>query len=298
MGTNQHLWQEGKKRPYRDESEDDDDANDRTVLNDTAVPAWLLSKCGSGYATEQIEGIVAHLKSEMDQNRLKYKVKNLISSKDKSCGGYDDEVNMGIYDSLVCFFAKGLFKTPSHHRWIITKAKRSPGCRALHKLLPNLGRREGEVEYPYQEVQKLLSNGSFYYSTDFDLTNRRQDRLVDPRNLFAHLVWTDTLRMHFYMRWNLSFYNLSQELSMLPLEADGSDGFINLKYLQIRLIPAPKDGLDEDVLKHLEAMLSHPTLEAVDIYGHPQGCRNLHDASGIFGEIQHCQSLLSDGTDN
>lgn len=44
----------------------------------------------------------------------------------------------------------------------------------------DLGRREGEVEYPYQELQKLLSNGSFYYSTDFDLTNRLQDRSVHP----------------------------------------------------------------------------------------------------------------------
>ncbi|KAI1862869.1 hypothetical protein JX265_008915 [Neoarthrinium moseri] len=43
----------------------------------------------------------------------------------------------------------------------------------------NLNRREGEMEYPYQELQKLLSNGSFYYSTDFDLTNRLQDRPVD-----------------------------------------------------------------------------------------------------------------------
>lgn len=43
----------------------------------------------------------------------------------------------------------------------------------------NLARRDGEVEYPYQELQKLLSNGSFYYSTDFDLTNRLQDRPVD-----------------------------------------------------------------------------------------------------------------------
>lgn len=40
----------------------------------------------------------------------------------------------------------------------------------------NLNRREGEIDYPYQELQKLLSNGSFYYSTDFDLTNRMQDR--------------------------------------------------------------------------------------------------------------------------
>ncbi|KAJ1331578.1 synaptojanin [Microdochium nivale] len=43
----------------------------------------------------------------------------------------------------------------------------------------NLARREGEIEYPFQELQKLLSNGSFYYSTDFDMTNRLQDRPVD-----------------------------------------------------------------------------------------------------------------------
>jgi len=41
-----------------------------------------------------------------------------------------------------------------------------------------LGPREGAVEHPCQELQKLLSNGSFYYSTDFDLTNRLQDRYV------------------------------------------------------------------------------------------------------------------------
>ncbi|KAH9909420.1 SacI-like domain-containing protein [Xylariomycetidae sp. FL2044] len=42
----------------------------------------------------------------------------------------------------------------------------------------NMGRRE-DAEYPYLELQKLLSNGSFYYSTDFDVTNRLQDRPVD-----------------------------------------------------------------------------------------------------------------------
>ncbi|PSR92105.1 SacI homology domain-domain-containing protein [Coniella lustricola] len=41
-----------------------------------------------------------------------------------------------------------------------------------------LNRREG-VEHPCSDVQKLLSNGSFYYSTDFDLTNRLQDRPAD-----------------------------------------------------------------------------------------------------------------------
>ncbi|KLU83662.1 synaptojanin 2 [Magnaporthiopsis poae ATCC 64411] len=42
-----------------------------------------------------------------------------------------------------------------------------------------LSRRDPTVEHPCHEVQKLLSNGSFYYSTDFDVTNRLQDRSVD-----------------------------------------------------------------------------------------------------------------------
>jgi hypothetical protein len=40
----------------------------------------------------------------------------------------------------------------------------------------NLSRREVALEHPCHELRKLLSNGSFYYSTDFDVTNRAQDR--------------------------------------------------------------------------------------------------------------------------
>jgi synaptojanin len=40
----------------------------------------------------------------------------------------------------------------------------------------NLSRREVALEHPCHELRKLLSNGSFYYSTDFDVTNRVQDR--------------------------------------------------------------------------------------------------------------------------
>ena len=40
----------------------------------------------------------------------------------------------------------------------------------------NLSRREPSLEHPCVELQKMLGNGSFYYSTDFDLTNRLQDR--------------------------------------------------------------------------------------------------------------------------
>ncbi|ESZ99269.1 phosphoinositide phosphatase [Sclerotinia borealis F-4128] len=43
----------------------------------------------------------------------------------------------------------------------------------------NLSRRDPIVEHPCIELQKLLGNGSFYYSTNFDLTNRLQDRSTD-----------------------------------------------------------------------------------------------------------------------
>ena len=42
----------------------------------------------------------------------------------------------------------------------------------------NLSRRDVTIEHPCHELRKLLSNGSFYYSTDFDVTNRLQDRFV------------------------------------------------------------------------------------------------------------------------
>jgi hypothetical protein len=42
----------------------------------------------------------------------------------------------------------------------------------------SLSRRDSPFEHPAAELQKLLSNGSFYYSTDFDLTNRLQDRYL------------------------------------------------------------------------------------------------------------------------
>lgn len=39
----------------------------------------------------------------------------------------------------------------------------------------NVSRRD-PLEHPCRELQKLVGDGSFYYSTDFDLTNRLQDR--------------------------------------------------------------------------------------------------------------------------
>lgn len=40
----------------------------------------------------------------------------------------------------------------------------------------NLSRRDPIMEHPCAELQRLLADGTFYYSTNFDLTNRLQDR--------------------------------------------------------------------------------------------------------------------------
>ncbi|CAL3961944.1 unnamed protein product [Diplocarpon coronariae] len=57
----------------------------------------------------------------------------------------------------------------------------------------SLSRRD-PLEHPCLELQKLLGNGSFYYSTDFDLTNRLQDRSAeaspfDIDNLDDSFLW-------------------------------------------------------------------------------------------------------------
>lgn len=43
----------------------------------------------------------------------------------------------------------------------------------------SLSHRDVAIEHPCHELRKILSNGSFYYSTDFDVTNRLQDRPIN-----------------------------------------------------------------------------------------------------------------------
>ncbi|KAK0261683.1 hypothetical protein B0A54_12392 [Friedmanniomyces endolithicus] len=56
------------------------------------------------------------------------------------------------------------------------------------------GHREPLLEHPCMEIKKLLSGGSFYYSADFDLTKRLQDRptggsTVAIESLDAGFLW-------------------------------------------------------------------------------------------------------------
>ncbi|CAK7205507.1 Inositol-1,4,5-trisphosphate 5-phosphatase 1 [Sporothrix eucalyptigena] len=54
-----------------------------------------------------------------------------------------------------------------------------PDVDAASVYSQGLSRRDVPVEHPCQELIKLLGNRSFYYSTDFDMTNRLQDRSAD-----------------------------------------------------------------------------------------------------------------------
>ncbi|KAL1623586.1 Inositol-1,4,5-trisphosphate 5-phosphatase 1 [Neofusicoccum ribis] len=56
------------------------------------------------------------------------------------------------------------------------------------------GRREPILEHPCMALKKLLSSGTFYYSSDFDLTRRMQDRSYDEStvaldSLDAGFLW-------------------------------------------------------------------------------------------------------------
>lgn len=51
----------------------------------------------------------------------------------------------------------------------------------------NLSQRDTPIEHPCVDLTKMLSNGSFYYSTDFDLTNRLQDRYARSNSLLIML---------------------------------------------------------------------------------------------------------------
>lgn len=44
-----------------------------------------------------------------------------------------------------------------------------------------LSRRDVPIEHPCHDLRKILSNGSFYYSTDFDITTRLQERYARLR---------------------------------------------------------------------------------------------------------------------
>lgn len=82
-----------------------------------------------------------------------------------------------------------------------------------------LSRREVTLEHPCHELRKLLSNGSFYYSTDFDVTNRVQDRPINS-NSFEIDNFDDAFLWNSYMISPLVKFRSR----LMPQEREALDG--------------------------------------------------------------------------
>ncbi|KEY67527.1 hypothetical protein S7711_02446 [Stachybotrys chartarum IBT 7711] len=81
-----------------------------------------------------------------------------------------------------------------------------------------LSRRDVPIEHPCHELRNLLSNGTFYYSTVFDLTNRVQDRAVNS-NSFDISNFDDTYLWNSFMIKPLVEFRSR----LLPQERDALD---------------------------------------------------------------------------
>ena len=69
---------------------------------------------------------------------------------------------------------RGDFDSESINHFDVYDTDYGPSNGQAHYQTPD--QREVVVEHPCHELKKLLGSGTFYYSVDFDLTNRLQDR--------------------------------------------------------------------------------------------------------------------------
>jgi hypothetical protein len=67
------------------------------------------------------------------------------------------------------------------------------------------GKGESPLEHPCMALKKLLSSGTFYYSSDFDLTRRLQQRYgvpnIQKRSLLIFLIESQMLRQCLSIAW-------------------------------------------------------------------------------------------------
>ncbi|EFX01271.1 hypothetical protein CMQ_6213 [Grosmannia clavigera kw1407] len=94
MRLDSKLAANGKKRPFQDEGEGEEDEGfdeDRADLSGTAVPDWVISRIGDGYSTSEILTVVERLKADIDQGRLQQipdiEILPNISTEDRSDDG-------------------------------------------------------------------------------------------------------------------------------------------------------------------------------------------------------------------
>ncbi|KAK8057114.1 hypothetical protein PG996_011051 [Apiospora saccharicola] len=122
----------------------------------------------------------------------------------------------------------------------------------------------------------------------------------DVRSLIVHLVWDGTFRAESLQEWRQSFFALAQQMNKLP----GSE-MVNLRYIQIRLQPAPIGEICQGPLSSFKKVLEHSTLKLIDIMGSPkdykhQEAMQIRLLSGHFASMsmKEMGSLTKDDTVN
>ena len=83
------------------------------------------------------------------------------------------------------------------------------------------GHKEPMVEHPCMALRKLLSGGSFYYSSDFDLTKRLQDRPVDSTTVAIDSLDAGFLWNTYMIQPLVEFRSRLSEREKLALDQSG-----------------------------------------------------------------------------
>lgn len=77
------------------------------------------------------------------------------------------------------------------------------------------------IEHPCNGLRKLLNDGSFYYSTNFDLTTRLQDRGIADNSLSIDTYKQEYMWNHFMMNEMIQFRNNASPENKKQLDING-----------------------------------------------------------------------------
>ncbi|KAK1716928.1 hypothetical protein BDP67DRAFT_609495 [Colletotrichum lupini] len=154
---------ESKKRAYQDESEDEQ--LDGAMLNGTAVPEWLLSKCGAGYTTVAIQEIVAQLKTEIDGGSLS-QIPDIEILPTISSDGPDEKPKT---------YLKRKTSGGAAH-----KRSQSMGVALRPEAMPMARRVSQPNAYWGHDSNHTFSSGNWVQNTDISLAGFYEDRNAIP----------------------------------------------------------------------------------------------------------------------
>ncbi|KAI5927031.1 hypothetical protein F4810DRAFT_699286 [Camillea tinctor] len=266
-----------KKRPYREESadeEEDDDALDRAVLNGTAVPDWLRSKCGDGYATSEIEEIVARLKEEMDANNLT-QIPDIEILPNISTDTVDDPKPKAVLRRKSN--ASGVHRR-SHSMGVASQAKSSPTSRRISQALE-----DGSRPSPVEKRQRISEVSPFK-----DHHGRTSlSRLPETSSPSV----TSVVRPLYHLPHRPAFQHIHENRAEEAFFDDQESRGHYYGYTGPLPAPTPRRLTGEPMATHLESATSYPYADN----RRPQHHRSQSELGGFQGSTLGFQSAVSPG---